>query len=91
MSQSLRRIIDLEAQFDGPPPPRSLRRATFGGDNYELRRSTADDRFLSAEAVKAVRAIAQKRSRTHAPKADPRLDVLAGDLHAIRAKATQRP
>ncbi|MBT5109199.1 MAG: hypothetical protein HOM25_10995 [Rhodospirillaceae bacterium] len=91
MSQSLRRIIDLEAQYDGPPPPCSLRWAIIGGDAYEHRRRNADDRFLSAEAVKAVHAIAQLRSRTLAPKADARLGVLAGDLHAIRAKAAQRP
>jgi hypothetical protein len=90
MPQSLRRIIDLETQYDGPPPPQSLRRASFGGDSYAHRRKTADDRFLNAEAVKAVRATAQLRSRTLAPKANARLGVLAGDLHTIREKATRR-
>lgn len=91
MTQSLRRIVNLEAQFDGPPPPSSLRRASYGGDAYEHRRGTADYQFLSAEAVKAVRAIAELRSRTHAPRNSVRLGLLEGDLNAIRTKAAAHP
>jgi hypothetical protein len=43
--------------------------------------------FLNAEVLKAVQAIAKRRSHTQTPKSNDRLDVLADDLRRIRVKA----
>lgn len=97
MSQSLRRLINLESQYlesqhletqyNGPPPPRTLRTALFGGPAFAHRQRNAEAAFLNAEAIKAVQAIAKRRSQTQTPKANDRLSILADDLRRLRAKA----
>lgn len=87
MPQSLRRLIDLESRYNGPPPPSTLRSALFGGPAFAHRQRNAEVRFLNAEAIKAVQAIAKRRSQTQTPKANDRLSILSEDLRRLRAKA----
>lgn len=80
MSQSLRQLPNLETQYDGPPPPSTLRSALFDVPAFAYSQR-------NAEAIKAVQAIAKRRSHTQTPKSNDLLDVLADDLRRLRVKA----